>query len=191
VKNTGRRISIKDKPRRDIAKRYCQMWGVGRPAYLIGDHVYAFPGPRETQHRTDKVLAERSMHPGNSQHDMMCAGGGDGHLSRVRLRDGKGTVTERPVRHLFLMAGAVPATGWLDGCVALDARGFVKTGADLTHDDLQGAGWPLGRAPFLLETSRPGVLAVGDVRSGSVKRVASAVGEGSVAISFVHRILHG
>ncbi|MEZ5284853.1 MAG: NAD(P)/FAD-dependent oxidoreductase [Vicinamibacterales bacterium] len=116
---------------------------------------------------------------------------GDGHLSHVRLRDGNGTVTERSVRHLFLMAGAVPATGWLDGCVALDARGFVKTGADLTHDDLQGAGWPLGRAPFLLETSRPGVLAVGDVRSGSVKRVASAVGEGSVAISFVHRILHG
>jgi thioredoxin reductase (NADPH) len=73
--------------------------------------------------------------------------------------------------------------------VALDDSGFVKTGSDLTRDDLAAARWPLGRAPHLLETSRPGVFAVGDVRGGNVKRVASAVGEGSIAISFVHRVL--
>ena len=88
------------------------------------------------------------------------------------------------------MTGAVPNTAWLDGCVALDAKGFVKTGPDLSQEDLVAARWPLARAPHLLETTLPGVFAVGDVRSGSVKRVASAVGEGSVAISFVHQVLH-
>jgi thioredoxin reductase (NADPH) len=87
------------------------------------------------------------------------------------------------------MAGAVPHTDWLKGCLALDDKGFIKTGADLTPEDLLEAEWPLARPPYLMETSRPGVFAVGDVRSGSVKRVASAVGEGSVAISFVHRVL--
>jgi thioredoxin reductase (NADPH) len=87
------------------------------------------------------------------------------------------------------MTGAVPNTAWLDGCVALDAKGFIKTGPDLSADDLAAAGWPLGRSPHLLETSLPGVFAVGDVRGGNVKRVASAVGEGSIAISFVHRTL--
>jgi thioredoxin reductase (NADPH) len=87
------------------------------------------------------------------------------------------------------MTGAVPNTSWLDKCVVLDAKGFVKTGSDLTSDELAGARWPLARPPHLLETSLPGVFAVGDVRGGSVKRVASAVGEGSIAISFVHRVL--
>jgi thioredoxin reductase (NADPH) len=88
------------------------------------------------------------------------------------------------------MTGAVPNTGWLGGCVALDAKGFIKTGPALSPEDLIAAGWPLTRPPHLLETSLPGVFAVGDVRGGNVKRVASAVGEGSIAVSFVHQVLH-
>jgi thioredoxin reductase (NADPH) len=88
------------------------------------------------------------------------------------------------------MTGASPSTRWLDGCVALDAKGFIKTGADLTRDDLAAAGWPLARSPHLLETSLPGVFAIGDVRAGSLKRVASAVGEGANAVAFLHQVLH-
>jgi len=93
------------------------------------------------------------------------------------------------VQHMFVMMGAVPNTRWVAGCLALDPRGFIKTGPDLSRDDLAGAHWPLARAPHLLETSVPGVFAVGDVRGGNVKRVASAVGEGSIAVSFVHQVL--
>jgi thioredoxin reductase (NADPH) len=85
------------------------------------------------------------------------------------------------------MTGATPNTSWLDGCVVLDEKGFVKTGADLSQNDLVEAQWPLARNPRLLETSLPGVFAVGDVRAGNLKRVASAVGEGAIAISLVHR----
>ena len=114
---------------------------------------------------------------------------GTGHLERVQWRDSTGAVTSHEVRHLFLMTGAEANTGWLTGRVALDEKGFVKTGPDLTRDDLAAARWPLERSPYLLETSLPGVFAAGDVRCGNVKRVASAVGEGSIAISFVHRVL--
>ena len=114
---------------------------------------------------------------------------GNGHLERVLWHDGSGAVTSHDLRHVFLMTGAEASTGWLSDGVALDAKGFVKTGPDLTRDDLAAAQWPLERSPYLLETSRPGVFAVGDVRCGNVKRVASAVGEGSIAISFVHRVL--
>lgn len=95
----------------------------------------------------------------------------------------------RPIRHVFLMTGAAPNTEWLKNCVNLDEKGFVRTGADLSKDELTAARWPLERAPYLMETSLPGVFAVGDVRSGSVKRVASGVGEGSVCVQFVHRVL--
>jgi thioredoxin reductase (NADPH) len=114
---------------------------------------------------------------------------GDGHLERVLCRDGTGAVTSHDVRHVFLMTGAEACTGWLTGRLALDTNGFIKTGPDLTAEDLAEAQWPLARSPYLLETSRPGVFAVGDVRCGNIKRVASAVGEGSIAISFVHRAL--
>ena len=87
------------------------------------------------------------------------------------------------------MTGAVPSSEWLRGCVAMDEKGFVKTGTDLSPQDLTDASWPLTRPPYMLETSLPGVFAVGDVRSNNVKRVASAVGEGSIAISFVHKVL--
>ena len=114
---------------------------------------------------------------------------GNGHLERVRWQtDGVPSET-RNIRHVFVMTGAQPSTNWLSGCVTLDAQGFVKTGADLSPEELTAAKWPLSRPPHLLETSRPGVFAVGDVRAGNVKRVASAVGEGSIAISFVHRAL--
>ncbi len=116
--------------------------------------------------------------------------GGD-HLERVQWRDGNtDTLETREVRHVFVMTGAAPNTQWLGGCVALDGGGFIKTGPDLTKEDLAAAHWPLLRHPYLLETSLPGVLAVGDVRSGNVKRVASAVGEGSISVSFVHKVLH-
>ena len=115
---------------------------------------------------------------------------GNGHLERIAWRNrATGRLETTPIRHVFTMTGAEPSTQWLAGCVALDPKGFVKTGADLTVDDLATAKWPLHRAPHLLETSMPGVIAVGDVRSGSTKRVASAVGEGSIAVATLHQVL--
>jgi thioredoxin reductase (NADPH) len=116
---------------------------------------------------------------------------GVNHLEHVSWRDIEtGAITTHDIRHVFSMTGAAPNTSWLDGCVVLDGKGFIKTGAELSKEDLAAAKWPLARPPYLLETSRPGVFAVGDVRCGNVKRVASAVGEGSIAITFVHEILH-
>lgn len=116
---------------------------------------------------------------------------GSQHLEHVTWRNGKsGAVEAHPIRHVFMMTGAVPSTKWLENCVTLDANGFIKTGSTLTRDDLAAAEWPLARAPHFLETSLPGVFAVGDVRNGNMKRAASAVGEGSSAVSFVHQVLH-
>ena len=116
---------------------------------------------------------------------------GGAHLERVSWRDNAtGKVTTENIRHLFVMAGAVPNSRWLEGCLALDSNGFIKTGSDLSQEDLTAAKWPLGRTPLLLETSLPGVFAVGDVRGGNFKRVAPAVGEGSIAVALVHRVLH-
>jgi len=124
-------------------------------------------------------------------HSEIVAVEGAAHLERVRWRDAdSGTESTEPVRHIFVMTGAVPATRWLDGCVALDDHGFIKTGPDLSHEDLAAAKWPLVRPPHLLETSLPGVFAVGDVRGGNIKRVASAVGEGCIAVAYVHQVLH-
>lgn len=116
---------------------------------------------------------------------------GSSHLERVSWRDHQtGNVETHDIRHVFVMTGATPSTHWLADCVALDAKGFIKTGPDLSPDDLAAANWPLARAPHLLETSLPGVFAIGDVREGNIKRVASAVGEGAVAVAFVHQVLH-
>jgi thioredoxin reductase (NADPH) len=115
---------------------------------------------------------------------------GDRHLERVRWRDSRtGSIEANDIGHVFVMTGAVPNTGWLERCVVLDDKGFIKTGPELSQNDLAAAGWPLKRPPYLLETSRPGVFAVGDVRGGNIKRVASAVGEGSIAIALVHQVL--
>jgi thioredoxin reductase (NADPH) len=114
---------------------------------------------------------------------------GSDRLERVSWRTSTGAAQTHPISHVFLMAGAVPNTQWLQGCVAMDEKGFVRTGADLHTEDLAAARWPLKRSPSIFETTLPGVFAVGDVRSGSVKRIASGVGEGSVCVQFVHRAL--
>ncbi|MGA3188362.1 MAG: FAD-dependent oxidoreductase [Bryobacteraceae bacterium] len=109
---------------------------------------------------------------------------GDSHLERIHWRNKQtGETGVYDVRHVFMMTGACPNTQWLDGCLALDEKQFIKTGAET------GTDWPLQRSPYLLETSLPGVFAVGDVRAGSMKRVAAAVGEGSMAVQFVHKVL--
>ncbi len=115
---------------------------------------------------------------------------GNHHLESVRWRNSQtGQTEENKIRHVFVMTGADPNTGWLNGCIVLDAKGFINTGLDLSSENLSAAGWSLKRQPYLLETSLPGVFATGDVRGGSIKRVASAVGEGSTAISFVHKVI--
>jgi thioredoxin reductase (NADPH) len=115
--------------------------------------------------------------------------GGD-HLESVAWRDDRSHErSEHDVRHVFLMTGAKPNSDWLSGCLATDAKGFIKTGMDVSAEELAARNWPLKRSPYLLETSLPGVFAVGDVRAASVKRVASAVGEGSICIQLVHRAL--
>jgi thioredoxin reductase (NADPH) len=114
---------------------------------------------------------------------------GDTQLECVTWRDkNTGETSTHDIRYVFIMAGGSPRTDWLKGCVAMDNKGFILTGRDL-DPVLQDYHWPLPRVPQMLETSLPGVFAVGDVRAGNVKRVASAVGEGSIAISLVHRVL--
>jgi thioredoxin reductase (NADPH) len=115
---------------------------------------------------------------------------GTEHLERLRLCDtGTGKVEEVPAAFLFVFIGAAPCTDWLDGVVERDARGFVVTGPDLLRGGRRPRGWPLDRDPYYLEGSVPGVFAAGDARASSVKRVASAVGEGAMAIQLVHRYL--
>ncbi len=109
---------------------------------------------------------------------------GDGHLQEIYWRDSStGSTSCHLIQHLFMMAGADPNTAWLKGCVTIDRHNFIRTGADVLDS------WTLQRSPFPLETSVPGVFAIGDVRAGSIKRVASAVGEGAMAIQFIHQLL--
>ncbi|HEX2274236.1 MAG TPA: hypothetical protein VHG90_10230, partial [Acidimicrobiales bacterium] len=116
-------------------------------------------------------------------------GAGEGRLERLTLRDdASGATTTGPADALFVLIGARPHTEWLPPEIARDDYGFVLTGIDFDQG-VDSARWPLVRPPFMLETTVPGVFAVGDVRSRSVKRVASAVGEGSVVIQQVHRYL--
>jgi thioredoxin reductase (NADPH) len=116
---------------------------------------------------------------------------GESHLERITWKNNsKGESCTHNIRHVFVMAGASPRTEWLKGCVALDEKGFILTGRDLDAAPPNGyPAWTLSRRPQMLETSLPAVFAVGDVRSGNVKRVASAVGEGAIAIHLVHRAL--
>jgi thioredoxin reductase (NADPH) len=123
-------------------------------------------------------------------HTEVAALAGEKHLERVTWRNNQtGATATKDILHLFIMTGAVPNTSWLDHCVTLDEKGFVKTGPALLSEELAAAKWPLTRRPYLLETSLPGIFAAGDVRGANVKRVASAVGEGSITISFVHQFL--
>jgi len=115
---------------------------------------------------------------------------GKTELERVTWREEEtGARTTVPVRHVFLMTGASPNTSWLPACVTLDDKGFVKTGQDISAEELAAARWPNPNPPVLFETSTPGIFAVGDVRANSVKRVAAAVGEGSVCVQLIHKAL--
>jgi thioredoxin reductase (NADPH) len=116
---------------------------------------------------------------------------GEEQLARVIWRSGPDNLTEtHDIGHVFLMTGALPCTSWLNSCIALNDKGFVRTGSELRSEDLPAIKWANGRQPEFFETNVPGIFAVGDVRCGSVKRVAAAVGEGSACIQQVHRVLH-
>jgi thioredoxin reductase (NADPH) len=115
---------------------------------------------------------------------------GGAYLESVTWKTvGSSSGESHPIEHVFLMTGAVPATRWLEGCVALNDKSFIRTGLDLTADDLTRARWGGKRAPDSFETNIPGIYAVGDVRCGSVKRVAAAVGEGSACVQQIHKAL--
>jgi len=115
---------------------------------------------------------------------------GQDQLTRVTWKTAGQTAETHEIGHVFLMMGALPCTAWLNSCIALNEKGFVRTGSDLRGEDLRATKWSSGRRPEFFETSTPGIFAVGDVRCGSVKRVAAAVGEGSACIQQVHRVLH-
>jgi thioredoxin reductase (NADPH) len=114
----------------------------------------------------------------------IAAEGSDGSLRALRIRDGDGEEALEQVDACFVFVGAIPRTDWLDGVVARDERGFILAGPEVREH-----GWPLRRDPYVLETSVPGVFVAGDVRARSIKRVASAVGEGSMAVSLIHEYL--
>jgi thioredoxin reductase (NADPH) len=115
---------------------------------------------------------------------------GTGRLQRLTLRDTKtGETEDVDAQWMFVFIGAAPLTDWLDGTVLRDERGFILAGPDLTADGRPPAGWELDRPPYHLETNVPGVFVAGDARAESAKRVASAVGEGAMAVMLVHRYL--
>ena len=115
---------------------------------------------------------------------------GNDRLDRVQWRNSQtGAIETHDIQHVFLMTGAAPNTLWVKDCLVLDGKGFIKTGNDLSPVELTESRWSVKRHPYLLETSQPGVFAVGDVRAGNIKRVATAVGEGSIAIHLVHKVL--
>ena len=153
----------------------------------IARHVYLLvrrPGLDETMSRYLISRIEASPKITLVAGTNMEALEGNSHLQRVRWRDSRtGTSEAHEIQHVFVMTGADPNTAWLGGNLELDAKGFIKTGSDVA------AAWTLRRPPYMLETSLPGIFAVGDIRAGSVKRVASAVGEGSMAVQFVHKVL--
>jgi thioredoxin reductase (NADPH) len=136
------------------------------------------------------LIARIEAHPRIEIHYLtqIVAVTGTAHLESIDWKDSSlGLEITMPIRYVFVMAGAAPHTEWLEDFIVLDKKGFVVTGPDLVrHGAFQ---WPLRRSPLLLETSVPGIFAVGDTRAGSVKRVASAVGEGAMAVHLVHRFL--
>jgi thioredoxin reductase (NADPH) len=115
---------------------------------------------------------------------------GEEHLESISMKNSETGETETaPASSVFIFIGAAPKTDWLDGVVERDERGFILSGPDLSKNGKRPKGWALDRDPFLLETNLPGVFVAGDVRHGSIKRCASAVGEGSIAVQFVHQYM--
>jgi thioredoxin reductase (NADPH) len=156
--------------------------------------VYMLVRGKELSETMSRYLIQRIVeNPGIELHlqTEIVALAGDSHLNRVTwLTGATNEESVHDIRHVFVMAGASPRTDWLHGCLALDQQGFILTGRELDPVlDSAPLKWPLNRPPQMLETSLPAVFAVGDIRSGNVKRVASAVGEGSVSIHLVHRAL--
>lgn len=143
-----------------------------------------------SQYLVDRIAANPRIHL-HTKTEIVSLQGDRGGLTGATWRNrDTGEETECPARHLFLFIGAEPNTDWLHGCwIELDRFGFVQTGSDLTPTALAGAGWAEDREPNALETSIPGVFAIGDVRSGSVKRVAAAVGEGAAVVAQLHTYL--
>ena len=173
-------------------RRQLRWPGGGLPgqARWVGDD----PGPRQVARQLDVALPDRAgrqraADQGPDVHRGVEAHGTD-HLERLTLRDSATGETETvDAQYLFVFIGAAPLTDWLDGVIARDERGFVLTGPDLLVDGELPSGWPLDRPPYHLEASVPGVFVAGDVRAESAKRVASAVGEGAMAVMLVHRYL--
>ena len=157
-------------------------------------HVYILVRGKGLAETMSRYLIRRIEETPNitlHSHSEIEAASGDDRLEHVTWRNTlTGDRTARPLRHVFLMIGAMPNTEWLAGCLAVDAKGFIVTGNELTPETLAAFAWPVTRAPMPLETSLPGVFAVGDVRAASVKRVAAAVGEGSACIQLVYRVLN-
>ena len=169
----------------------------GQAAVFLAEtaqRVYMLVRGKTLSETMSRYLSQRiTEHPGIELHleTELVSLEGESHLERVTWLDrSSGETTTRDIRHVFVMAGASPHSEWLRGCVALDQQGFILTGRDLdpvlTDAPVK---WPLDRPPQMLETSLPAVFAVGDIRAGNVKRVASAVGEGAISIHLVHRAL--
>jgi thioredoxin reductase (NADPH) len=169
----------------------------GQAAVFLADtvrKVYMLVRGKELSETMSRYLIQRIVeNPGIELHlqTEIVALAGDSRLNRITwLNRAKGEESVHEIGHVFVMAGASPCTDWLRGSLALDNQGFILTGRDLDPIlDSAPVKWPLSRPPQMLETSLPAVFAVGDIRSGNVERVASAVGEGSISIHLVHRAL--
>ena len=143
-----------------------------------------------SQYLIDEIEKTENIHV--EPHTQVVEVHGDQHLETISILCSDSGGTERvPANGLFIFIGAEPRTDWLAGVVERDERGFVLSGPDLVRDGRRPKGWTVDRDPWLLETSVPGIFVVGDVRHGSVKRVASGVGEGSIAVQFIHQYLSG
>jgi thioredoxin reductase (NADPH) len=156
-------------------------------------HVHIAIRSDSLEHSMSRYLIHRieaspkiTLHP----HTEITALSGDEILEAIELTDNRtGESRKTDIRHAFIFIGATPNTDWLPSEIAVDGKGFIRTGRDLEPEALDSDLWPMQRQPYLLETSLPGIFAAGDVRSGSTKRVASAVGEGSISVSFIHQVL--